>query len=168
MPSELQVHIFIYYSICIGITKSIVIISKSDQMPLAECFLEFLRSSIKSKVDDFRLIKLLSSLVISPLYGKNCPKRAKSSIPCESSFSLTVFHCRFSELIRLFLSQIESKESDNLIDWSEDCTRHSRAWIFVLIRFWFNWIKQFWNRKIHCLLSKCSLISQNFSTSRRC
>lgn len=160
-------HIFIYYSICISITKSIIVISKSNQMPFTECLLEFLRSSIKSKINDFRLVKLLSTLVISPLHCKDCPKRAKSSIPCESSFSLAVLHCRFSELIRLFLSQIQSKESNNLIDWSEDCTRHFRAWIFVLIRFWINWIKQFWNRKVQGLLSKCSLISQDLSTSRR-
>nr|DAW30910.1 MAG TPA: hypothetical protein [Caudoviricetes sp.] len=160
-------HIFINYGICISITKSIVIIGKSDQMPFTECLLEFLRSSTKSKINHLRLVKLFSSLVISPLHGKNCPKRAKSSIPCESSFSLAVFHCRFSELVRLFLSQIQSKEPDNLIDWSEDCTCHFCTWILVLIRFRIYWILQFWNRKIQGLFSKCSLISQDLSTSRR-
>ena len=133
-------HIFIHYRICISVAKSIVIISKSDQMPFAECLLEFLRSSIKSKINHLRLVKLFSSLVISPLHGKDCPKRAKSSIPCESSFSLAVLHCRFSELIRLFLSQIQSKEPDNLINRSEDCTCHSCTWILVLIRPWIYWI----------------------------
>lgn len=109
MPSELQMHIFIDYGISIRITESIVIISKTDQMPFAECFLELLRSSTKSKINDFRLIKLFSSLVIPSLHCKDCPKRAKSSIPCESSFSLAVLHCRFSELIRFVLSKIKSK-----------------------------------------------------------
>lgn len=167
MPSELQVYIFIHYGICISITKSIIVIGKPNQMPFAECLLELLRSSIKSKVDDFRFVKLFSSLIIPSFHGKDCPKRAKSSIPCESSFPLAVFHCRFSELVRFFLSQIESKESDNLINGSEYRTRHSRAWIFVLIRFRIYWILQFWNRKIQGLFSECSLISQDLSTSRR-
>ena len=74
MPSELQMHIFIDYGISIRITESIVIISKSDQMPFAECLLELLRSSIQSKINHLRLVKLLSSLVISPLHGKDCPQ----------------------------------------------------------------------------------------------
>ena len=159
--------IFIHYRICISVAKPIIIIGKTDQMPFTECLLEFLRSSIKDKINHLRLVKLFSSLVIPSLNRKNCPKRAKSSIPCESSFPLAVVHCRFSEFVRLFLSQIQSKEPDNLINRSEDCTRHSRAWIFILIRFRIYWILQFWNRKIQGLFSKCSLISQNLGTSRR-
>ena len=133
-------HIFIDYRICISITKSIIVISKTDQMPFTECLFELLRSSTKSKINHLRLIKLFSSLVIPSLNRKNCPKRAKSSIPCESSFSLAVLHCRFSELIRFVLSKIESKESNNLINWSEDCTCHSCTWILILIRFRIHWI----------------------------